>query len=273
MHGHAASTPILDRREVEGETFYTASAEPDGCWFSAGSSIQFRVSKSGRELTMVAPGPEDPEFAALVFCGMGIGLASLVRRRLVLHASAVGTPYGALLIVGSSGAGKSTLSSLLCAMGYPLMADDAVQVQETGEGWVAEGGATALRLRQVFPAVASAFAPDQVSEDGRMLARPPVVSPGPCSILGLVVADRVEAEVALSRLSVPRAVAALVDQNRLAGIVAPETLRWHLERVGALARAVPIWRLGSGAGPEAAVEEIEQRVIRSEVTATSTRPE
>ena len=46
--------------------------------------------------------------------------------RLVLHAGAVDTASGAIVVVGLSGSGKSTLAASLHQAGYPLLGDDAV---------------------------------------------------------------------------------------------------------------------------------------------------
>ena len=51
---------------------------------------------------------------------------------LVLHASAVEVGGAALAFVGQSGQGKTTMATLICAAGYPLVADDLLPVEPHG---------------------------------------------------------------------------------------------------------------------------------------------
>ena len=50
----------------------------------------------------------------------------------VLHASAVRTPSGVVALCGVSGTGKSTIALALSRRGYPLWADDAVELRIDG---------------------------------------------------------------------------------------------------------------------------------------------
>ena len=52
---------------------------------------------------------------------------------LLLHASSVVMPGGALLFLGRSGAGKSTMCQLL-SQSFPVLADDFVFVNRNAEG-------------------------------------------------------------------------------------------------------------------------------------------
>lgn len=62
---------------------------------------------------------------------LGSGLAALFHQRgdLILHASAVETPAGAVLFCGRKGAGKSTVAAALAAGGLPLIAEDLVRLE------------------------------------------------------------------------------------------------------------------------------------------------
>ena len=57
--------------------------------------------------------------------------------RLVLHAAAVSTPAGAVAFVGPTGAGKSTMAAALAVGGLPLMTDDCLVVERTGNEAIA----------------------------------------------------------------------------------------------------------------------------------------
>jgi hypothetical protein len=75
-------------------------------------------------------------------------LGFVLRRRghLSLHASAVQTGSGAMILVGPHGAGKSTIAAALAARGCALITDDVLHVRKTPAGWVAEPFASGLKL-------------------------------------------------------------------------------------------------------------------------------
>ncbi|MCB9103889.1 MAG: hypothetical protein H6633_06545 [Anaerolineales bacterium] len=52
--------------------------------------------------------------------------------KLVLHASAVQTPVGAIAFVGQTGRGKSTLAAAFAAQGFPLLTDDCLLLNGSG---------------------------------------------------------------------------------------------------------------------------------------------
>jgi hypothetical protein len=54
------------------------------------------------------------------------------RGALVLHASAVATPHGAIAFIGDTGRGKSTLATCLTQLGHSLLTDDCLVVREQG---------------------------------------------------------------------------------------------------------------------------------------------
>jgi hypothetical protein len=64
----------------------------------------------------------------------------------VLHASAVVTPWGAIGFVGRSGQGKSTLAASLARSGWPLLADDALVLERTGQAFRAVPSYPNVRL-------------------------------------------------------------------------------------------------------------------------------
>jgi hypothetical protein len=66
--------------------------------------------------------------------------------RLVMHASAVATPDGAIAFVGSSGRGKSTLAASFALQGFPLMTDDCLLIDESNCGLTATPSYPGARL-------------------------------------------------------------------------------------------------------------------------------
>ena len=70
----------------------------------------------------------------------------LSRDRLVLHASAVATPCGAVAFVGSTGSGKSTLAAALALAGFPLLCDDCLVVEPARCGFLVRPFYPGVRL-------------------------------------------------------------------------------------------------------------------------------
>ncbi len=65
---------------------------------------------------------------------------------LVLHASAVVTPAGAVAFLGGAGQGKSTLAASFWAAGHRLIADDCLRIDERGGRLVAVPSYPGVRL-------------------------------------------------------------------------------------------------------------------------------
>jgi len=68
------------------------------------------------------------------------------RGRLVLHASAILVPEGALAFLGETGRGKSTLASSLSKQGFPFLTDDCLLVKEEAGHLVGIPSYPGLRL-------------------------------------------------------------------------------------------------------------------------------
>ncbi len=79
--------------------------------------------------------------------GVGLGLILHQRGRLVLHASAVSLPQGAVAFVGWKGAGKSTAAGAMLRRGHAIITDDSLPLDAESEGVpVAWPGPAPLKL-------------------------------------------------------------------------------------------------------------------------------
>lgn len=80
-----------------------------------------------------APGANHDDLVAYL---LGSALAALLQQRRILpiHASAIRTDHGAVLIAAASGVGKSTLAAALQARGLAQLADDVTGIVFDGEG-------------------------------------------------------------------------------------------------------------------------------------------
>jgi hypothetical protein len=74
---------------------------------------------------VIDPAPQMDEASVRLFL-LGSVFGALLHQRglLPLHASAIETPRGAVLLAGSSGTGKSTLAGAFYRRGYPVVADE-----------------------------------------------------------------------------------------------------------------------------------------------------
>lgn len=119
--GHAA--------DLEGEVIRVANwqATPGRFLIDVRGVGRFLVTE-GREIHVeAAPGAAHDDLVAYL---LGSALAALLQQRriLPLHASAVRTDHGAVLIAASSGVGKSTLAAALQARGLAQLADDVTGI-------------------------------------------------------------------------------------------------------------------------------------------------
>ena len=83
--------------------------------------------------------------------------------KLVVHASAVASPHGAMAFLGRAGYGKSTLAASFSRLGFPMMTDDCLLIDEDKGRLFAVPSYPGLRLW-----------PETVSE---LFALPPELSP------------------------------------------------------------------------------------------------
>ena len=101
---------------------------------------------SGR-LIHVAPVPEaNAKNLRRFLLGSCLGAVLQQRGLMPLHAGAIDTPTGAVLICGNSGAGKSTATALLASRGFAILTDDVAALQVKRNHVVLEPGYPQLKL-------------------------------------------------------------------------------------------------------------------------------
>jgi hypothetical protein len=95
-----------------------------------GRLADFLVSRDGREIGCASRRRGSARVVAHLFLAQVIPLALSRQGRLVLHASAVQTPVGAVAFLGPAGSGKSTLGASFVREAFPLLADDGLLLTE-----------------------------------------------------------------------------------------------------------------------------------------------
>jgi hypothetical protein len=73
-------------------------------------------------------------------------LALSNQRQIVMHASAVVTPQGAIVFTAASGSGKSTLATYLGLTGFPMLTDDCLLVEVSTLGPIGTALYSGVRL-------------------------------------------------------------------------------------------------------------------------------
>jgi hypothetical protein len=172
------------------------------------------------------------------------------RGRVVLHASAVAGPRGAVAFCGHSGDGKSTTAAALHVRGLALVADDVLSLAPDAAGGVtAYPGPPHVRLAPEVMAALDAAAP-AAGVAGRARAGkrawPGRVRtgsrPAPLPLAGLYVLED-GAPAAVEPLTGPAALFALLRHSYCAALLDAPGRRAHFLACAEVARRVPIRRL------------------------------
>ncbi len=174
----------------------------------------------------------------------------------VLHASAVSTELGLLVLCGVSGSGKSTFASALSARGNPLWADDAVVLDIRDDDAIALQVPFRLGLR---PDAAAFLATGGEDHGGGNAAL------APATLLALLVLGPSEHDTVLAdvrRLTASSAFTALLPHAYYYSLSDPTRNASMLDRYLRLASSVPVFdvRYRPGLGHICAVvDEIQER--------------
>lgn len=219
-----------------------------GEWLMDMQTIGRYYVRDGRDIR-IEPYPEadDADLRAFLFSSTW---GALLHQRgvLLLHASAVHMPSGAVAVSGKSGAGKSTLLTSLLGRGYPLLADDKVAVVQDGAQPIVIQGHPTIRLW------ADALERLGTASDGlprlregfdKFLYRVERMHPEPSPFRALfILAPSAREDIAIERLDPMAAYDAVlrsVYRRKLIKGFGME--KAHFGRITALATAIPVYRI------------------------------
>lgn len=107
---------------------------------------EFVIDRAGTAVWATWPDPLTLEDTATYLTGPVLGFVLCLRGMTCLHASAVAIGDRAIALVGAAEAGKSTTAAALAELGYPVLSDDVVPLQDAGETFLALPGYAYLRL-------------------------------------------------------------------------------------------------------------------------------
>lgn len=106
--------------------------------------VRFLV-QDGSEVIVEPMSGHSPEVMRLFVLSLGLAAILYQRNTLPLHANAIETGRGAVIIAGDSGAGKSTLSLAFLQRGFRILTDDICALTMEG-GPVVQPGIPRLKL-------------------------------------------------------------------------------------------------------------------------------
>jgi hypothetical protein len=124
------------------------------------------LAQDGREIIVQPESSSNVDEVRLFLLGSVWSALLHQRGLLALHASAVLTPRGVVLLAGCSSAGKSALACAFYLRGYPVLADDSVAITVQGNTVLAHPSFPQLRI---WPDVAYTLG---INYDELLLLRP-----------------------------------------------------------------------------------------------------
>ena len=188
-----------------------------------------------------------------IFLNQVLPLLAASGERLVLHASAVTGPGGAIAFVGPGGLGKSTLAGAMTRQGHRLLTDDALVLDRRGAGFTVRPTFPELRL---WPDSAGALSADgrlRSSRTAHYTTKRRIAEPGdapfdarPRPLARICVLERVgkgASPIQFEPLSPRDAVMALVRCAFVLDTGDRALMRGTFEQLTALAKAVPVVQL------------------------------
>ena len=125
-----------------------------------GGQPAFHLSADGVALSCADPAGQPADWRRTLTDSV-LWTVALLHGAVLLHASAVEGPGGAIAIVAAQGSGKSSLAAQLALDGWPFVTDDILAFERRGEQVIAHPGPNLMNLSEDLP---SALAPEALGE-------------------------------------------------------------------------------------------------------------
>ena len=122
--------------------------------FCYSDQTEFVVDQAGAEIWAKWVEPLTIEDTATYLLGPVLGFVMLLRGIVCLHASAIAVGDKAIALLGPAGAGKSTTAAAFSTLGYGILAEDVVTLDDGGDQFLARPGYPCIRL---WPAAVAAL--------------------------------------------------------------------------------------------------------------------
>jgi hypothetical protein len=225
----------------DGTTWCAFHRGSDGYVLRFPDIADFDVSPDGRHVHChPAPGAAQETIRHL-YLNQVLPLALSRQGRLVIHASAIEGPAGAVAFVGASGTGKSTLAAAFAQTGHRLLCDDGLLLDKTEQGFLALPGHPSIRLWEDsrLALVQQGTPVDQPvphAAKSRLLAGGQIRFCGQPLLLDRVyiLGDGTARDVAIKELCGSRALIAFVKHSFLLDIEARDLIAAHFDQLSGL---------------------------------------
>ncbi len=138
-----------------GESWFRRVQLPDGSdylWWPR--LFEFLISPDGRRIACRELNGASPEAFQTYLLGQVLSFALLKQGIEPLHATAIVIDGKAVAFVGDCGYGKSSLGAAFLQVGYPLLTDDLLILEQAGDQFVAYPGPPRIKL---FPRIAESL--------------------------------------------------------------------------------------------------------------------
>jgi hypothetical protein len=133
-------------RDENGVPLLTIHSVGSGYLLCYAEGTRFLVSASGGEVDAWWDESLTGVDAADYLLGGVLAFIARLRGRLPVHASAVVIDDQAVLFAGGAGAGKSSVAAAFAVLGYPVLSDDVVVIDEANGGFLAYPSRARLSL-------------------------------------------------------------------------------------------------------------------------------
>jgi hypothetical protein len=256
---------VCDQREVDGSVSFRIEHDASAGYLIEGPAYGSNIVEiDGRRVLCMPEGRADQAWQRLLIAQV-LPFVAIMRGLEALHASAVVTELGAVVLSGPSRAGKTTLALELCRRGAHFLADDVLALECAGERLLGHPGSPvaglahdeARRLESSRTPVAAELL--AVNERERLLAMRTAVGPAPVAALFFL--ERRAQVSAAPRFEVVTDPRTLLAATFNTVLIEPARLRALLELCAAIsARRAERVVIGPRTGVEQLADAIEQRI-------------
>jgi len=138
---------VTDYRDESGDPLLRVFRLQDGYFkFAYADQTTFLIDQNGTEVWARWSEPLALEDTATYLLGPIMGFVMLLRGVFSLHASAIAIGNVAIAVMGPAGSGKSTTAAAFSTMGYPVLAEDVVTLDDCGDHFLVKPAYPCIRL-------------------------------------------------------------------------------------------------------------------------------